>query len=110
MYGVLLFEGRGLPSIEKLEWGKLFGGLWNLPHLKQQALAIYPIFGIFLYKFANHRFECGIKLFHQSVRLWVINTGANQFNAQKFSLNARDINEIIFALICENLLGDSHLA
>ncbi len=78
-------DPAGLAPIQELEGGKPRGGLRDLPHSKQKGFQPFvPIFGVFVNELSNHCFQRTIKSFHQAVRLWVIDAGANRLNSQQF--------------------------
>ncbi len=73
----------GLAAVQELEGGKPRGGLRDLAHSEQKGFQPFvPIFGVFVNELSNHGFQRTIKPFHQAVRLWVIDAGANRFNSQ----------------------------
>ncbi len=99
----------GLAPIQELEGGKPRGGLRDLPHSEQKGFQPFvPIFGVFVNELSNHCFQRTIKSFHQAVRLWVIDAGANQLNSQQFIKFANGSWHKRRALIGENLFRDCH--
>ncbi len=80
---------------------------WRLagpPHSEQKGFQPFvPIFGVFVNELSNHCFQRTIKSFHQAVRLWVIDAGANRLIP-----NNHKVREWFVTYPGENLFRDSH--